>query len=185
VVLAFAWPVRAGWTVLLGWLGKEPSAGGAAALVLALDCGDAYLVWTLRQLLVRRYGFHGADRSSLAVVGVLLLDAAAELYIILSGAPGFQVYSYQGPFTVILAYPMFQLFALAIALMAFGYSLLRFADDLYGVLRSYAYAQIAMGIALASLTLAILAVVPALVGHLLLAVLLLRVAAERKWSGKG
>jgi hypothetical protein len=147
-----------------------------AAPIYAVVSGlHAYVVWTFNRFLIRAYSYRGADRAVLLAVVVLGLDVLANLYLLLSGAPGFQVYSIPlGFYGAFFSYPQFAYVTLGVALIAFGYSLLRFPHDLGGILRLYARVQIVTGAALVAPPLAGLWPWPAALGHVVLGILLLR-----------
>lgn len=161
----------------------------AVPIYVAVDVGQAYVLWVFNRFLSDVYHYRGADRPILAVIGVLCFDVIALLSLLMSHAPGFQVYSIPlGLYGLVLSYPQLEYFGLGVCLIAFGYSLLRAPDDLGGLLRPYAQSQIVTGALLAAPPLAGVWPFVAAAGHALMAVILFRasmspttrVAAARK-----
>jgi hypothetical protein len=174
---------RAKWGPLLeaaafGAVSEIPVAR-AAAVYAAVSGAHAYVLLTLNRLLIRTHDYRGTNRPVLVAVGLLLLDVAADFYLAISRAPGFEVYSTPlGLQTVVLSYPQLAYFAWAVAFIALGYSLLRFPHNMYGLLRPYAQSLIAAGAALAAPPMASFWPWPAAVGHVLLGLVLYRAAAR-------
>lgn len=151
----------------------------AVPIYVAVDIGQAYVLWVFNRFLSEVCHYRGADRTILVVIGVLCFDVIAMLSLLVSHAPGFQMYRIPlGLYGLILSYPHFAYFGLGVALIAFGYSLLRAPDDLGGLLRPYAQVQIATGAALAAPPLSGLWPFAAAAGHALMAVILFRASVS-------
>jgi len=147
----------------------------AVPIYVAVDVGHAYVLWIFNRFLSDVYGYRGADRTILVVIGILCFDVIALLSLLVSNSPGFQVYPIPlGLYGLVLSYPHFAYFGLGVALIALGYSLLRAPDDFGGLLRLYAQVQIATGVMLAAPPLAGLWPFVAAAGHALMAVMLFR-----------
>ncbi|MFI5365283.1 MAG: hypothetical protein ACHQ4J_06630 [Candidatus Binatia bacterium] len=175
---------RTRWGPLLEPYGAAPAAPAVvrqAALIYAAVSGvHAYVLWVLNRFLREAYEFHGADRAVLLAVALLGVDVVADVALTLSGAPGFQVYPIPlGFFGLILSYPHFAYFALGVAMIALGYSLLRAPENAYGLLRPYGQAQIVAGAALAAPPLAGLWPWPAAVGHVLLGLIFFQASTRQ------
>ena len=151
----------------------------AVPLYIGVDIGWLYVLWIFRGFLGEGCHYPGANRPILVLISLLSIDVIALLSLLVSHADGFQLHPFPlGLYGLVLSYPHFAYFSLGVALIAFGYSLLRAPDDLGGLLRPYAQIQIVTGAMLAAPPLAGLWPFTAAAGHVLMAVMLFNVSVD-------
>lgn len=172
--------IAAGWLLHLSWLPRflsdvNGAFRAAAAFMLVLNGLQMYVLLTLRLWLAVRGDTTSPGHYLVAYVAVLAADLLGNCYLLISGVPGYQVYtSPLGPYMLLFAYPLLTQLALGVVLIAFGYSVLRTAQDRDATLRWYGYLQIAAGFSVSSLAFAPLAALPLAAGYLLLVQMLWR-----------
>lgn len=171
-LLSFA--LAAIWWPRIAWI-INPTVPALVRAALLGGCASAqiYVLWTFRGWLGASR-FRAADFWTSAVMLIIAIDLVAQLNVVLSGAPGFRLYKWTvaAPYSIVLGYPHVSFFVGGITTIALGYSLLRFPSERGRLVRAYAYTQIAAGAGLASISLSILAVPPAIAGHGLVGLIL-------------
>jgi hypothetical protein len=133
-----------------------------------------YLYLTLGELLQVRFGFHEADTAIRFLVGVV---------VVLFGLSLLGHVATRHPFDSVLGYvSTAAAAALGVGLIVFSFRLRRLQDRLYGYLRPYAYANLALGVCLASVVLLPVGIVASVVADALMA-LIFFAAAHRSSTG--
>jgi hypothetical protein len=145
------------------------------AFVLATGGGQAYVMWCLRFLLNRRFGFRGADPYLQLLIGLYVADMVVAGRLILTGAKVFHNFP-GGVFGIQIAYGLVRPLALGTLLIALGLALLRMISHVKHLLQPYAYLQVATGVALATMALDGWAFLPLIPAQVLLGVTLLGAA---------
>jgi hypothetical protein len=169
-VLAVGWLFRLSWPPRFLAIAVADPVRTAAVLMIVLNGLQIHVLLVFRSLLSSRVGATSSGQFILALVAVLGIDLLASIYLLVSGAPGYQTYtSPLGPYMLVVAYPLLSQLALATLLIAFGYSVRRIVQDRDPTLRWYAQTQIVAGFGFASLTLAPLAALSMVAGYGLLA----------------
>jgi hypothetical protein len=124
---------------------------------------SVYLYLTLRELLQARFDFHEAD----AAIGFLVGMSIALFALSLLGH-----FATRPPLETLLGFAFLAAAAAAGAgLIIFALRLLRLPDRLYGYLRPYAFANIALGVCLASVVLVQLGVLASVAADTLMALI--------------
>jgi hypothetical protein len=120
----------------------------------------------LRRFLGRRFAFHATDR----VIGLMIISnlGIGLMSLVATFAPAVQ----QAAAAVMVG----AAFALGVLQLRFGYLLLSLPDDLGGMLRPFAYLNMAVGACLASIILAPLAIVLSAVADVMLGTIFLQAA---------
>lgn len=156
---------------LVSGLITRPDLGARLVTVLVAGVGFAifaFLFFTFKRVLNERYRFHRADLPTLALIGLNAIGTALTLLPLVG---------VEWKTTL----PMFQAVwaAYGLALIAFGFLLLKLSDDLSGFLKPYAFVVIAAGVGITSIRFVVFGVLLGVVASILLGLIFF------KESGKG
>jgi hypothetical protein len=136
---------------------------GIAGLLLSI-----YILVALKELLNTRFGFHDTDTLiSIFIWATIALTAITIFGVVfpeLEEATRFVVVTVVVP--------------LGVVMIVFGRKLTRLPNTLHGLLKPFAYAQIASGFCFATVMLAPLGVLASAVGDVILGMIFLRVAGD-------
>jgi len=142
---------------------------------------DVFLLLMLKKLLNVRYRFHETDHIILVLIGfnifLRIIGFAKHVSIFLGITVSFE--SMPGDlivFWVVLLATFFLLFG--IAHIIFAIQILRLKDDLFGMLKPYAYATMTCGVFLASIVLSPLAMLVVVATFIIQGIIFLRSAED-------
>lgn len=130
-----------------------------------------YIFITLRQTLNKIYAFHSADRF---ITALIVLGVISTVLGLLVGEP------LPSRVTTIAIICIIAMIIYAVVLIMFGIQLLYLQDNLFGLLKPFAYTCIAEGVCTATIILAPLALIASAVSDVILAIIFFRISEKLK-----
>lgn len=144
-------------------------------LLSILFCAlGVYILYVFKDLLNTRYQFHSADNLILALIwiNIIFMITGLPKYIIPEGGIVKLTLDIIG---VILFYLM------GIVTVIFGTRLLKLKDDLFGLLKPFAYMQIVSGVCIMSILLLPFGLLAAVTAYIIQGIIFLRAAEDMEF----
>jgi len=162
-----------GLAVLLGFISSGLEIY-VAPIHIANLCIGLYILYVFRKLLNQEFNFHATDTLITVLILVNIVFFVIGLVDLVSSTTGIELGTQRdlSLITMILFVPF------SILTIVFGVKLLRLREDMYGLLRPYAYATIGSGACGATIILAPLGLVAAIAALVILGMIFLRAKRE-------